>query len=80
MADASPFEQARATSYGVAHVDDPGTFGVANAVTASETKVGADVVESGVCEFDGAGLQTKRTLTSATDGVTTEDLSWDVAS
>jgi len=68
VADASPFEQTQTIAFVVAHVDDLGSFDVAHAVTASETKVGEDVVESGACEYDCAGRQTKRTMTSATDG------------
>ncbi len=47
IADAVPFEQTQAMSYGVVQTHEglPDTLAVAHAVTASETKVGVDDVE-----------------------------------
>ena len=81
IADASPFEQTQEMSYGHAG-DDLVTDGdLKHAVTKSVTK--DDGVKSGTAKFkyDDAGRQTRRTITDEVTGkVTTEVLTWDVAS
>ena len=81
IADAAPFEQTQEMSYGHAGDDLVIAGDLEHAVTKSVTK--DDGVESGTAKFkyDDAGRQTRRTITDEVTGkVTTEVLTWDVAS